>query len=95
MIGHPVAMAVQAGYLAHGRNVMRRLAQETRGGYLAVSTENTIESIYGKIEDELRSQYSIGYTPDQIEGNKTFRKIALTTKNKELIVRTRAGYYPK
>jgi VWFA-related protein len=95
MIGHPVAMAVQAGYLAHGRNVMRRLAQETGGGYFAVSKENSIESVYAKIEDELRSQYSIGYTSDQIEGNKTFRKIALTTKNKELIVRTRAGYYPK
>jgi VWFA-related protein len=95
MIGHPLAMAVQAGYLARGRNVMRRLARETGGEYFAVSKENSIESIYEKIEEELRSQYSIGYTPDQIDGNKTFRRIALATKNKTWIVRTRAGYYPK
>lgn len=95
MIGLPVAMAVQASYLARGRKVMRRLAQETGGGYFAVSKENSIETIYAEIEAELRNQYSIGYTPDRIEGDKIFRKIALTTKNKDLIVRTRAGYYPK
>jgi VWFA-related protein len=74
---------------------MRQLAQETGGGYFAVSKENSIEKIYAEIEDDLRNQYSIGYTPDRIEGDNTFRKIALATKNKDLIVRTRAGYYPK
>ncbi len=94
-IGHPTVMAVQAIYLERGRRTMRQLAQETGGGYFAVSKENSIEKIYAEIEDDLRNQYSIGYTPDRIEGDKTFRKIALATKNKDLIVRTRAGYYPK
>jgi VWFA-related protein len=94
-IGPPASMAAQAIYLARGRRVMRRLAQETGGGYFAVSKEKPIEKIYAEIEEELRNQYSIGYTPDRIDGNKTFRKIALMPKNKDLIVQTRAGYYPK
>jgi VWFA-related protein len=95
VIGPPAMMAAQAIYLGRGRKAMRRLAHETGGGYYSVSKENSVEKIYAEIEEELRSQYSIGYTPDRIEGDETFRKITLTTKNKDLIVRTRAGYYPK
>lgn len=94
-IGPPASMGAQAIYLAHGRRVMRRLAQETGGGYFAVSKEKPIEKIYAEIEEELRNQYSIGYTPDRMDGSKTFRKINLTAKNKGLIVRTRSAYYPK
>jgi hypothetical protein len=37
---------------------------------------------------------SIGYTPETT-GDKKFRKITLTAKRPDLVVRTRAGYYPK
>jgi VWFA-related protein len=82
-------------YLATGRSVMRRLARETGGGYFEVSRDKSIEQIYAEIEEELRNQYSIGYTPDRSDGDKRFRKITLTTKQKDLIGRTREGYYPK
>jgi VWFA-related protein len=78
----------------NGPKVMKRLATETGGGYFEVSDNNPIEKIYNQIEEELRSQYSIGYTPDR-DGDKTFRKITITTKRKDLTVRTREGYYPK
>jgi VWFA-related protein len=82
------------GPLFRGRKIMRRLAEETGGGYFAVSKDEPIEKIYAQIEDELRNQYSIGYTPDAAEG-KQFRKISLVAKRKDLVVRTREGYYPK
>jgi|HubBroStandDraft_6_1064221.scaffolds.fasta_scaffold55441_2 VWFA-related protein len=78
-----------------GPRVMERLARETGGGYFVVSEENPIGKIYAQIEEDLRNQYSIGYTPDRLDGDKNFRKIALTTKRKDLVVRTREGYYPK
>jgi VWFA-related protein len=78
-----------------GPKVMERLARETGGGYFAVAENNPIEKIYAQIEEELRNQYSIGYTPDRSDKDKEFRKITLTTKRKDLIVRTREGYYPK
>ncbi len=79
----------------NGPKVMARLARETGGGYFAVATENPIDKIYAQIEEDLRSQYNIGYTPDRSGKDKGFRKITLATKQKDLIVRTREGYYPK
>ncbi len=78
-----------------GPKVMERLARETGGGYFAVSEENPIDKIYARIEEELRNQYSIGYTPNRTDGDKKFRKITLTPKRADLVVRTREGYYPK
>jgi len=80
--------------LVRGRNIMRRLARETGGGYFEVSKKKSIEQIYAEIEEELRNQYSIGYTPDA-SGDQKFRKITLTAKRPDLVVRTREGYYPK
>jgi hypothetical protein len=60
-----------------------------------VSPQHTIENIYGDIEEDLRNQYSIGYTPRQPGKSGEYRKIKLATRNKKLIVRTRDGYYAK
>ena len=78
-----------------GPKVMARLAQETGGGYFAVSEKNPIDRIYAQIEEELRNQYSIGFTPDRIEPGGLYRKLKLTTVRRGLVVRTRDGYYPK
>jgi VWFA-related protein len=79
-----------------GRKVMRRLAEETGGGFFEVSADNPIDKIYEQIEDELRSQYSIGFTPDRalVPGG-AYRKLKLATVHKDLAVRTRDGYYPQ
>ena len=78
-----------------GPKVMARLARETGGGFFEVTAGNPIEAIYAQIEDELRHQYSIGYTPDRPAGNGKYRKLKLATSRKGLVVRTRDGYYPK
>jgi len=78
-----------------GPKTMARLARETGGGFFTVSEDNPIDKIYAQIEDELRHQYSIGYTSDRRESNGKYRKITLTAKRNGVIVRTRDGYYPK
>ena len=78
---------------AQGKRAMKQLAQETGGQYFEVSKNNPIERIYASIEEELRNQYSIGYTPDQkVEGSR-YRKVRLTTRQPGLLVHSRAGYY--
>ena len=52
-----------------------------------------IEKTYDQIEDELRSQYSLGYTSDQTAAGAGYRKIHLTTTQKGMVVQTRDGYY--
>jgi hypothetical protein len=72
-----------------------RLARETGGGFWEVSEDNPIDQIYAQIEDELRNQYSIGYTPTRVDTSGKYRKLKLTTVQRGLVVRTRDGYYPK
>jgi VWFA-related protein len=77
-----------------GKKVLQRIAQETGGSFFEVSDKHPIEKVYSQIEEDLRNQYSLGYTSDSQNGA-GFRRINLTTKNKNLLVQTRQGYYAK
>jgi VWFA-related protein len=76
-----------------GKTILERLSKETGGGFFEVSKKETIEKIYAQIEEELRNQYSIGYTPDAPEAGAGYRKIHLAVKRNGLVVQTRDGYY--
>jgi len=76
-----------------GKKVLERISRETGGRMFEVSKKQPIDQIYGTIEDELRNQYSIGYTPDQPDDSGRYHKIELATRQKDLVVQTREGYY--
>jgi VWFA-related protein len=77
-----------------GPKVLQRLSRETGAHYFEASKRLPIDKVYEALEEELRSQYSIGYTPDTKSASSEYRHIHLTTKQKSLIVQTREGYYP-
>jgi VWFA-related protein len=76
-----------------GKKILQQLSKETGGGFFEVTRKMTIDQIYDRIEEELRNQYSIGYTSDKTDSY-GFRRIGLTVKQKNMIVQTRQGYYP-
>ena len=76
-----------------GKRVLQQISKETGGGFFEVSKKLSIDQIYDRIEEELRNQYSLGYTSDKSDSY-SFRKIGLTVKQKNMIVQTREGYYP-
>jgi len=61
--------------------------------YSGLLTHMSIDQIYERIEEELRNQYSLGFTPDTSAGS-GFRRITVIVKQKSMIVQTREGYYP-
>ena len=75
-----------------GKKILERLSRETGGGFFEVSRKQSIGQIYSRIQEELRNQYSLGYTSDATD-TAAYRKIHLMTKQKGLLVRTRDGYY--
>jgi VWFA-related protein len=77
-----------------GRKVLQQISTETGGAFLEVSKKLPIDGIYERIEEELRNQYSLGYTSDQSSSTGGFRRISVTVKPKGLLVQARAGYYP-
>jgi hypothetical protein len=58
-----------------------------------VTKKSSLEEIYSKIEEELRSQYSLGYTPDA-NARSGYRTIKIGVQKKGMVVRGREGYFP-
>lgn len=76
-----------------GRKVLERLAKETGGGFFEVTKKQTLAQIYETIQQELRSQYNLGYTPEHTAAAGEYRHITVTTRQTDLIVQARDGYY--
>jgi VWFA-related protein len=78
---------------ARGRAALSKLSRETGGGFFEVSRHLSIDAVFARIEDELRSEYSLGYVsnvPVKLSG---FRKIRLTVARKGLTVQARDRYW--
>jgi VWFA-related protein len=75
-----------------GKKILEQISKETGGRMFEVSKKETVEKIYAQIEEELRNQYSLGYTPDKNTGP-GYHKLHVTTKQQELVVQARDGYY--
>ena len=76
-----------------GRKVLQHLSRETGGGFFEVTKKQSIDAIYGVIEQELRSEYSLGFVSDQPVRVSEFRTLQLTTKEKDLVIQTRNRYW--
>ncbi len=75
-----------------GKKILEQISKETGGRMFKVSKKETVDAIYAQIEEELRNQYSLAYTPDK--GNTVgYHKIHLVAKPKDLVVQARDGYY--
>jgi VWFA-related protein len=79
--------------LPDGKKILEHLSKETGGQLFEVSKKEPIDQIYDKIQEELRNEYSLGYTPDRAPSGPGYHKISLTTNRKGLIVQARDGYY--
>lgn len=78
---------------ADGKKILQRISKETGGRFFEVSKKETVGQIYDSIVEELRTQYSMGYTPDKDSTASGYHHIQLQVKRKELTVQTRDGYY--
>jgi VWFA-related protein len=82
-----------AGLMYSGEGDMQRLATDTGGRVINVGNNGKrLEDAFNQIQDELRTQYLLSYTPTNAKADGTFRKISLNC-GKNLKVQTRTGYY--
>jgi hypothetical protein len=75
-----------------GRPTLQRLSGETGGTSFLVSQRQAVEQVFDRIQDELRNQYSMGYTPDRRDAGRGYRRIRLTVRNKSVTVQARDGF---
>jgi len=76
-----------------GKKILERISKETGGRLFEVSKKLTVDQIYDQLAQELRAQYILGYVPDKSPNSADYRKIHLVTKQKDLAVQARDGYY--
>jgi len=76
-----------------GKKIMTEIATRTGGRFFEAKKKDNLEDIYNQIAEELRGQYLLTYTPDKVDNDEEFHKIALKAKNGDLTVVTREGYY--
>ena len=76
-----------------GKKIMEKIATRTGGRYFEAKKKDNLDEIYGLIAEELRGQYLLTYTPDMVDKDGGYHKIALKANNNDLTVATREGYY--
>jgi len=76
-----------------GDKVLEQFSEETGGRAFFPYRLDDLSQSFQDIGDELRSQYSIAYTPVNRTADGRFRNIKVEVKGKGLSVRTRKGYY--
>ena len=81
--------------LEFGTRQLKKMSLETGGAYYeAVPPAQDMETIFALIDDELRSQYNIGYAPTKDLSISGYRRIALTCLRNGVSIQARKGYYP-
>lgn len=78
-----------------GKGNLERLSKETGASFFEVTKRQGIEPIYQAIQEELRSQYNLGFVSDQPNEISEFRALKLSTKQKGLVVQSRERYWAK
>jgi len=76
-----------------GKKILEQLAKTSGGRFFEVSKKETIEKIYADLDEELRSQYVLGYSPDRPDATPGYHKLHLAVKQKDAQVQTRDGFY--
>ena len=82
-----------SGMKGKGDKVLERIAEATGGRAFFPFQLREMSDAFLSIQEELRSQYAIGYKPADFLPNGHFRTIEILAADKGLKVRTRKGYY--
>ncbi|MGH9627005.1 MAG: VWA domain-containing protein [Bryobacteraceae bacterium] len=72
---------------------LKRMSEDTGGRVFRVNKKNSLDDIFTQIQEEMRSQYSIGYTPTNPEKDGSFREVEVRVNRKDAKVQARKGYY--
>ena len=86
--------ADRGGWGGRGENEMKKLTEETGGRVIDVGNKfEKLQEAFDQIANEMRSQYSLGYTPTNKTQDGSYRKLEI--KSSVGKVQARKGYYAK
>ena len=69
------------------------MSEDTGGRVFHLDKKHTLPLAFDELQQEMRSQYAIGYTPTNQKRDGSFRHLDLRTRDHNLKVQARKGYY--
>ena len=72
---------------------LKELADPTGGRMFQLDGKTPLEKIFQAIQEQLRSQYSLGFSPRNTAHDGRYRKLEIRVKPRGLRVEARKGYY--
>ena len=76
-----------------GKRVLQQMSNDTGGSFFEVSKKQTVDQMFDILQQELRTQYSLGYVSDKPATLSEFRAIQLSVNQKGLTVQARKRYW--
>jgi VWFA-related protein len=72
---------------------LKRLSGETGGRVFDVTKRGSLDRSFEQLQEEMRSQYALSYSPSNDKRDGAFRRVEIKTKDSSLKVQARRGYY--
>ena len=76
-----------------GEGELRKMSDETGGRVYKVDRRHPLDEVFRELQEEMRSQYSMAYTPTNEVKDGGYRHLEVRTANKDLKAQARKGYY--
>jgi len=76
-----------------GDGELHKMSDETGGRVYKVDRKHSLEMVFKELQEEMRSQYSIAYTPTNEVKDGGYRHLEVRLANKDLKAQARKGYY--
>jgi VWFA-related protein len=77
----------------NGCSYLHSLAEPTGGRMFSITPKTPLSAIFETIQEELRSQYSLGYVSTNAARDGSYRKLQVEVRPKGFKVEARKGYY--
>lgn len=77
-------------FVSRPDRVLRRLAEETGGGYFELKETDELGATFTRVAQELHSQYVLGFTPERLDGK--VHKLEVRVKRPGMTARSRRSY---
>jgi VWFA-related protein len=81
------------GFGGGGDGALHRMSDPTGGHVYRVDRSHPLEDVFRELQEEMRTQYAIGYTPTNDKKDGSYRKLDVKVANKDYKVAARKGYY--
>jgi VWFA-related protein len=76
-----------------GEGYLHKLSDSTGGHVYKVGRNHSLEEVFRELQEEMRSQYSLGFTSTNQARDGGYRKLEVRMNNKDLKAQVRKGYY--